>query len=153
MSHAVQNSTLLLGAAFSATAAALHVGIVIKGAPWYRFFGAGERFTLAAEKGHGWHNVATLAIAFLLATFAAYALSGGGYLRALPQLKWVLCAITAVYLARGVLGFLLILWPKRSHSMRFLVVSSAVCFGMGAVHLLGLVQVWKMWNFSIFQAF
>jgi hypothetical protein len=147
MSHAVYNPVLMVGAGLSTLAALLHVGIIIQGAPWYRFFGAGERFAQAAEKGHGWHDVVTLGVTAVLAAWAVYALSGAGLIAPLPLLKPVLCMMTAVYILRGVLGFLLLLVPQRKHSTRFLVVSSAICLGFGAVHLLGLVQVWKTWQF------
>jgi hypothetical protein len=147
MSHAIYNPALLIGAGLSALAALLHVGIIIKGAPWYRFFGAGKRFAQAAEKGHGWHDVVTLGVTAVLAAWAVYALSGAGLIGPLPWLKLVLCMMTALYVLRGVLGFLLLLVPQRTHSTKFLVVSSAICLGFGGVHLLGLVQMWEIWSF------
>ncbi|MBC7983974.1 MAG: hypothetical protein H7Y02_08975 [Candidatus Obscuribacterales bacterium] len=47
----VPNKFLIVGAALSAVAAMLHVGIIFVGAPWYRFFGAGEDMARKAEAG------------------------------------------------------------------------------------------------------
>jgi hypothetical protein len=56
-------------------------------------------------------------------------------------LRTVLCAITAVYLLRGTLALPFVdLLPGRSAS--FWWWSSAVCLGIGLVHLVGLRQAW-----------
>ena len=65
------NTPLVVAAAFSAVAALLHVGIVIGGAQWYRFFGAGERMALASAAGRMYPSVVTLGIATVLALWSA----------------------------------------------------------------------------------
>lgn len=135
------NPWLLTGAVLSALAALLHVGIIVKGASWYRFFGAGERFARAAESGERWPDVVTLGIAAVLAIWSAYALSGAGVIARLPWLKLALSLITAVYLLRG-LALLPALVVARDKVTPFLFWSSIVCIGYGAFHLLGLLQVW-----------
>lgn len=136
------NSWLIAAAALSAVAALLHVAIVFGGAPWYRFFGAGESMASAAEAGRAYPAIVTLGIAVVLALWAAYALSGAGLLAALPFLKWCLAAITAVYLLRGLAVFPLVLFA-REQTTPFLVWSSVICIGYGAVHLVGILQVWS----------
>lgn len=69
------NSWLIVAAVLSAVAALLHVAIVVGGAPWYRFFGAGERMASAAETGRAYPAIVTLSIAIVLALWATYALS------------------------------------------------------------------------------
>jgi hypothetical protein len=135
------NLLLTLGALLSALAAAAHIGIIIGGAAWYRFFGAGEQFAVASEQGKIYPAVVTFGITAVLATWAAYALSGAGWLPVLPFLKLALCVITGVYLLRGVGGFAL-LAMKSPYSKRFIVVSSSICLGFGLMHLLGVMQVW-----------
>ena len=135
------NPWLLTGAVLSAIAALLHIGIIVKGASWYRFFGAGERFARAAESGERWQDVVTLGIAAVLALWSAYALSGAGVIAPLPWLKLALSLITAVYLLRG-LALLPALVVARDKVTPFLFWSSVVCIGYGVFHLLGLVQVW-----------
>jgi hypothetical protein len=145
MSHGPQTYALLVGAACSATASLLHIAIIAGGAKWYQFFGAGKKFTQAAEQGHGWHDVVTLGIASVLAVWAAYALSaaGTGLLTPLPAYKVVLSLITAIYLLRGLAGFALLLSPKRSYSTQFIVVSSLICLAIGAAHAVG---VWELFT-------
>ncbi|PKO34287.1 MAG: hypothetical protein CVU34_09380 [Betaproteobacteria bacterium HGW-Betaproteobacteria-7] len=136
------NAWLLAAAALSAVAALLHVAIVFGGAPWYRFFGAGERMASAAEAGRAYPAIVTLGIALVLALWAAYALSGAGLLAPLPLLKWCLAAITAVYLLRG-LAILPLFIFARAQVTPFLIWSSVICIGYGVVHLVGTVQVWR----------
>jgi hypothetical protein len=85
--------------------------------------------------------VVTCGIAAVLALWAAYAFSGAGLIDPLPMLKPALVVITGAYTLRGlvVVPLLTVLRPK---STAFLVWSSVVCLGYGAVHLVGLVQVW-----------
>jgi uncharacterized membrane protein len=142
MSHGPQSDAFLYGAVCSATASLLHIAIIAGGAKWYQFFGAGKKFTQAAKQGHGWHDVVTLGIAAMLAVWAAYALSVLDYgVPQLPASKVVLSLITAVYLLRGLGGFALLRMPKRRHSTRFIVVSSLICLGVGAVHAVGLWEL------------
>ena len=138
---ATYNLPLILAACLSAVAALLHVCIVFGGPVWYRFFGAGERMASGAAAGHWYPPIVTLLIACVLGIWAAYALSGAGVLRPLPLLAFVLPAITAVYLVRGLAALALFAFDRRRLTA-FWVWSSAICFGFGIVHLLGLVQVW-----------
>ncbi|AKU21141.1 hypothetical protein [Massilia sp. NR 4-1] len=135
------NMALLLGAALSAIAALLHLGIIVGGPAWYRFFGAGERMATMAEQGKLYPAVLTLGIAAVLAVWAAYALSGAGLLAPLPLLKAGLCVIAAVYLLRG-LAIVPLLTVARSKSTPFLLWSSVICLGYGIVHAIGLRQIW-----------
>lgn len=145
MSHGPQSAAFLYGAVLSATASLLHIAIIAGGAKWYQFFGAGKKFVKAAEQGHGWHDVITLGIAIILALSAAYALSVLDsdlfQVKPLPAYKPVLSLITAAYLLRGAIGFLLLLMPQRIYSAPFLVISSAICLGIGAVHAVGLWEL------------
>jgi hypothetical protein len=139
------NSFLLVGAVLSAMAALIHVAIVVGGPTWYRFFGAGEKFAVAAEQGKLLPALVTLGIALVLLSWSFFAISGSGALPAFPFLKIVLCLITGIYLLRGIAGFVLLITPafsKQKLTSTFLVVSSLICFVYGVVHLVGLVQVW-----------
>ena len=136
------NLSLIIGAGLSAVAALLHVGIVIGGAAWYRFFGAGERFAAAAAAGRWWPDLATLGIAGVLGLWAAYALAGAGVIGPLPFLRPALVLITAAYSLRG-LALVPALLVSRGNVTPFFFWSSLVCIGYGAFHLLGLVQVWS----------
>jgi hypothetical protein len=120
-------------------AAALHVGIVIGGPSWYRFFGAGEGMARMAERRHAWPTVVTLTIASGLCVFGAYAMTAGGYFPALPMPREALMVITAIYTVRAAVP--LLLSPvMASMRTRFMVVSSLICgvyaiaHGMAVAH-------------------
>jgi hypothetical protein len=135
------NYFLFIGAMLSAIASALHVGCIIFGAPWYRFFGAGEKMARLAEAGSAFPTLVTAVIAAVLLICSAYALSGAGVLPRLPFLRVVLCAFTLVYLLRGFLFFAFIpLFP--GNSLTFWFCSGAICAVIGLTHLIGIYQKW-----------
>ncbi len=136
------NPFLIAGAALSAVAALLHLACIAFGADWYRFFGAGEKMARMAAAGHWYPTVATLFITGILSIWSAYALSGAGVIGKLPLLRLALCAITAVYLVRGV-AFIFLMPRFPGNSTAFWFTSSAICLAIGAVHLIGLRQVWS----------
>ena len=135
------NLWLIIAAVLSGIASLLHVAIVFGGAPWYRFFGAGERMACAAEARRVYPAAVTFAIALVLAGWAAYALAGAGVLPALPWLKLALVGITGVYLLRG-LAIVPLFVFARDKATPFLIWSSVICIGYGVVHLTGVLQEW-----------
>jgi hypothetical protein len=135
------NLALGFGALLSAIAALLHLGIIAKGASWYRFFGAGERFAQAAERGERWPDAITFGISIVLFAWAAYALSGAGAIERLPLLRYALIAITAIYLLRGLAIVPMFLFAPDKVTP-FTIWSSLICLGFGIVHAIGLAQVW-----------
>ena len=132
---------LIAGGALSAIAALAHLGCIVFGASWYRFFGAGEQMVRMVEAGSSRPTRVTLFVAAVLLTWSAYALSGAGVIPRLPFLRLILCAITAVYVLRGLLFFLLIPYFP-GNSMTFWLWSAAICLGIGLLHLFGLRQAW-----------
>ena len=138
---AVPNKFLLTAAMPSGLASLLHVAVPFGGAPWYRFFGAGERMARMAEAGHWYPTVVTLGIAFVLFVWAMFALAGAGLIAKPPFAKPVLGLVTAVYLLRG-----LVIVPALAFAVPpatpFWIWSSAICLGYGIVHLVGVIQAW-----------
>ncbi len=132
---------LAVAGGLSALAAILHLGIIVNGAGWYRFFGAGEAMARAAEKGRWTPAIVTAGIAVVLASWSAFAWSGAGVLPRLPLLRPVLCAITLVYLLRGLLLVPALVRPHTA-ATRFWIWSSVTCLAFGAAHLVGLVRRW-----------
>ncbi len=132
---------LAIGAAFSALAAAAHLACIALGPRAYRFMGAGEKMARAVEAGKVRPTLVTLAIAVVLLTWAAYALSGAGLIGRLPLTKFVLLAITAVYLGRAV-AFPLLRPVFPENSTTFWLVSSGICLLFGLVHAYGVVLRW-----------
>lgn len=135
------NPMLVLAAGLSAVASLLHLMIILGGGPWYRFFGAGERFARAADAGRVYPSLVTAGIAAVLGLWAAYALAAGGLRLALPWVPQVMCALTAVYLVRGLAIVPLILFTRAAVTP-FLLWSSGVCMLVGLVHLVGLYEAW-----------
>jgi len=136
-----RNQFLIAAATLSALAALLHLGCIAFGATWYRFFGAGERMAQMATAGSWYPTIITCFIAAVLATWALYALSGADVIPRLPFTRAILCAITTVYLLRGVAILpIAALHPGRSPA--FWWWSSAICLAIGVVHLVGLRQAW-----------
>jgi hypothetical protein len=132
---------LIGGGILSTLASALHIAVIAGGPAWYRFFGAGEGIARAAERGSIMPVVITLGIASLLALWAAYAFSGAGLIRRLPLLRIALVAITAIYLARGLLIVPVVLFVPYPEGA-FDYWSSIIVLIYGIMHLLG---TWKAW--------
>jgi hypothetical protein len=135
------NAWLVAGGVLSSVASALHLGCILGGPGWYRFFGAGERFAQAAARGSPMPVIVTLGIAAVLAIWAAYAFAGAGLIPRLPLLRLGLATITAIYLARAVLFVpVLALWRRPVDA--FAVWSSLIVLVYGVVHAVGVWQVW-----------
>ncbi len=136
------NKLLLFAGVLSGVAALLHVAIIIGGAQWYRFFGAGEELASMAESGSWYPAVLTGAIAVVLLVWALYAFSGAGLMRRLPFLKAGLVVISALYLIRG-LAFIPVYLMQPEMVDGFLVWSSLICLVYGLSYAIGTRQVWE----------
>ena len=127
-------------------AALLHIGIILGGAEWYRFFGAGEELAVMAEQGSWYPAVLTFGIAFVLFIWGLYAFSGAELLRRrLPFLKASLVIISAIYLLRGfalVPAYLV----KPELVDTFLIWSSLICLVYGAAYAIGIRQMWTRFS-------
>lgn len=137
------NPLLISAAALSAVAALLHVGCIIFGASWYRFFGAGEQMARLAAAGSWRPTLITSGIVLVLAIWSLYAFSGVGLIPRLPFVRLALCVITGIYLLRGVAGFALASFAPGSNGPAFWWWSSAICLTIGAVHFFGTWQAWS----------
>ena len=136
------NIFLVIGAMLSASAAVLHLFMIVGGPDWYRFFGAGERFAVAAANGHYYPALVTTGIAALLGVWSVYALAGAGVIQRLPLLRTVLIGITTIYVVRGI-AFAPAVMATGGKITPFVLWSSAICLGLGIVHLVGLIQRWR----------
>ena len=92
--------------------------------------------------GHWYPKAVTSVLVVILSVWALYALSGAGVIRRLPLVRSVLCVVTGIYLLRAV-AFVPLQDYFPGNSMTFWLVSSAICFAISAVHLVGLRQVWS----------
>ena len=93
------NVFLISAGILSAVVAILHIGCIYFGAPWYRFFGAGEKMVVLAEKGSIQATLITSGIVLVLSIWSLYAFSAAGIIVRLPLLRLALILITSIYLA------------------------------------------------------
>ncbi|MDH4655548.1 hypothetical protein SA496_05625 [Pseudomonas sp. JS3066] len=136
------NGWLLLAAAGTLLAAALHFGCIVFGSAWYDAMGAGERMVRLSREGRWQPTLITGAITLVLVIWALYALAGAGMLPALPAARFVLFAITVVLLLRGVAGLAIARFRPGYNGARFWIVSSATCLMLGGLYLTGTLQAW-----------
>ncbi|WP_194775710.1 hypothetical protein [Pararhodonellum marinum] len=128
----------------------MHIGIVLGGPDWYRYFGAGEGMAQQAEAGLALPAITTLGIALILGIWSLYAFSGAGLIGKLPLLKPVLNIVSGIFLLRGLLGIPFVLFMDHPYlnelqeKMTFMVVSSLICLGFGVLYFLGTVVKFKV---------
>lgn len=131
----------MVGGWLSVAASLLHIGCIIGGPDWYRFFGAGEEMAQAAARGEWMPAIVTAGIAMVLAIWAAFAFSGAGRIMRLPLLRTGLIVISAIYLLRGLILFPLLLWkPQLVDS--FAIWSSLIVLAYGLAYAIG---TWRAW--------
>jgi len=137
-----RNQWLVVAGWLSIAASLLHLGCIIGGPDWYRFFGAGEAMAQAAERDEWMPTLVTMGIATILAIWAAYAFSGAGMIARLPLLRTGLVTIGAIYLARGLVLFPILAF-RPEMATPFAVWSSLIVLGFGIVYAIG---TWKAWH-------
>jgi hypothetical protein len=117
----------------------MHIGCIIFGASWYRFFGAGEKMAIMAEQGLIKPSIITSFIVIVLSIWSLYAFSAAGVIGHLPSVRLALIVITAIYRVRGAVGFYFVSNPM-GRTSEFWIWSSAICLSIGLLHLIGLQQ-------------
>lgn len=136
MVPAIDHPWLVLGGALSAAASVAHLAVILGGPRWYAAFGAGKRMVRLAERGAVEATLITLAIAAVLAVWAAYALAGAGLLPPLPFLVPILIVISGIYLVRAVAYIPLLVLTGAPVGV-FAWVSSAIVLVFGLVYAIG----------------
>lgn len=139
--YKANNKFLIAAAICTALAALAHIGCIIFGADWYRFFGAGEQMAQMAEAGDWYPAVVTSVIVIFLAIWSLYALSGAGVIRRLPLLRLALCLIAGIFLIRGI-SFVMLMPMFPENSLTFWLVSSGICLMIGILYAVGTYQRW-----------
>lgn len=129
--------------------ALLHLGIIVGGADWYRFFGAGEAMAVMSEQGSIYPAVVTACVAALLFIWSLYAFSGAGIIRPLPLLKAALLITGMIFLARGFVAVPLLFLMDSQHvleikeKMGFMLVTSALCLFLAVCYLKGFWRLYR----------
>lgn len=140
-SIALGQKLLVIGGVLSLIASILHIGVIIGGPDWYRFFGAGEDMAKMAEQGMWQPVLITLGIALVLATWAWFAFAGAGMAWKPPLLRTGLVAISAVYLLRGLILFPMLIFAFEKVNA-FAIWSSIIVLLYGLFYAIG---TWKAW--------
>ena len=135
------NAWLVVAGSMSALASLIHVGCIVEGPSWYRIFGAPESLIRAVENGDPTLDWMTAGIAAILALWSAYAFAGAGLIRRLPLMRTALVAITAIYLARGLL-IVPVAMQLSYEKAPGDYWSSAIVLLYGIVHAVG---TWRAW--------
>lgn len=130
-----------MGALLSAVAALAHLGCILFGGNWYRFFGAGEQMAKLAEAGESYPTQVTSVLVCILSVWTIYGLSGANVITKLPLVRTALVIISSIYIFRG-LAFILIMPMFPENSMAFWLVSSAICLSIGMLYAIGSYQSW-----------
>lgn len=139
------NQYLAIAAVFNIIVSVLHVAIILFGASWYRFFGAGEKMVRLSESGSWYPNIVTFCIATILFVWGCYALSGAGLISLLPITKLMLGIITLIYLVRGITPIPILIFLKQRVTP-FWCWSSAICLLFGIIHLVGFIRLSRVLN-------
>ena len=140
--NSASNKYLLAAALCCALAALAHVGCIVFGGDWYRFFGAGEQMAQMAEQGLWYPTIVTSVIVVILCIWAFYGLSGSGAIKRLPLTRLALVGITGIFLLRGV-SFVGLMPIFPENGLTFWLVSSAICLFIGGLFAVGTFQQWS----------
>ena len=133
---------LVAGGLLSLLASLIHVGVIIGGPDWYRFFGAGEDMANMAEKGYFYPTLITIGIALVLAIWGWFAFAGAGLVWKPPLLRTGLIVISSIYLARGLILLpMALLIPEKINN--FAIWSSLIVLVYGLFYAAG---TWKAWS-------
>lgn len=133
-------NVFIAAATLNFLAALTHVAVILGGAAWYRFFGAGEQMARMSEAGHFYPTFITSLIVVALTLFGLYALQAGQYFSLLPWTKIVFWLITAVFVVRAVVPFALAPFSE-FYRTPFMMWSSVIVSVYAVVHVLAALKV------------
>jgi putative oxidoreductase len=139
----INNLPLFLGGIFCLIISILHVGIIIGGPDWYRFFGAGEEMAQMAETGNPYPAYLTSGIVIITGIWALYGFSGAGLIGKLPLARWVFFIVAGIFLLRGFGGIPMVWFTDHPYLNElgvrpaFMVISSLISAFGGALFLSG----------------
>jgi hypothetical protein len=127
----------VIAAVLNFAIAGLHIYIIMKGAPAYRTFGAGEQMAQAGEKGSSIPALVTFGITLVFFVWGLYALAGARMIPELPWTRAILITIAAIYFLRGAGVVLVPMFGIKLDA--FLIITSLVSLTAGLLHAAGLL--------------
>ena len=134
----IQYFGYLLGGISSMFVGVLHIAIIIKGADWYRLFGAGEEMATWAEEGRLKPHLITAVLVIVFFVWAGYAFSAIELIPyKFPLENYILMAVAGIYLLRGLALFPMWLF-KLQKITAFWIWSSIIPFLIGCFYAIGL---------------
>lgn len=134
---------LIAGGSASLALAALHVLIIVIGAPAYLYFGRAD-LADAARRGSLYPPLATLVITITLAVWGLYAFSGASLVRRLPLFRTGLVTIACVYTLRGLVLILDVArWLAGEHYPLRQAVFSAGALVTGLCYAIGTAALFR----------
>jgi len=136
----INNYWLFVAALMTDVASLLHILIIIGGASWYRFFGAGEKMASMAQRGSCYPGTVTAMVSAGLFIWGLYAFAGSGVIGMLPYMKFCLVSIAFVFLLRALCG--LVYYFAHASAQKFMLYSSLICLLYGFLYSYGTFQVW-----------
>jgi membrane-bound acyltransferase YfiQ involved in biofilm formation len=141
--------TLKIAGWLTLGAAVLHLGIIVGGPDWYRFFGAGENMAVLSEQGSSYPAFTTAIIAGTLFIWSLYAFSGAGVIRLLPFLKTALALIGIIFLLRGLLAVPALYFIDLPYVVElkakigFMVTTSIICLILAGLYIKGFLLMYR----------
>ena len=138
------NKWLLSAGFITALISILHIGIVIGGAEWYIFFGAGSEMAKQSEAGMIEPAITTLGIAFILGLVSLFTFIAAKRKGKLPMINFLLYGFAVVMIIRGLVGLPLVYLVAHPYFNElaarplFMIVSSLFCLSLGSIYLVGL---------------
>lgn len=141
------NKWLFSASIITAIISLLHIAIVIGGADWYIFFGAGTEMARQSNEGMLEPVITTLGIALSLALVTFYAFYTSLKKKRLPFSNFILFGFTFIMIFRGLVGIPIVYLldhpylNELSERPLFMVVSSIFCLGLGCIYWIGIIKM------------
>lgn len=135
---------LLMVAGSLSFSVALFQAVITFSPTWSQYFGAPKELVSNVPLLY----VTGFAMTVIFCIFGLYAMSGGGWLRPLPLLRWGLLGIGCVYMLRGLLFIpILLMMTGYLQSSEPIpptgLASSLVSLFIGLLYLTGTIRRWK----------
>ncbi len=124
----------------------LHVAVIIGGASWYRFFGAGEKMARLHENASLYPILITVFVTALLLIGTLYTYCAYSNVCILLYSKEVLIVMSVIFISRGLFFIPLMLSVSHPYCKElkekklFLFISSLISLVVGSIYMMGIIN-------------